>query len=136
MPVDLQKLTWNRRPTAKSVAMSPRLKKIAKPHPPKTVKAQSPKRRLRKWKRQQTSSEESDKESEVLRSHSLKQKNRSASHHSTPTDIEEVALPELDDIEMVSRASSVAVKEHEYSDNATEEDVVRFEVWCDLKSWC
>jgi len=127
MPDDLRKSTRNKRPTEKSVAISPRSKKIAKPRPPKNVKAQSPKRRPKKRKRQQSSSEESEEESEVLVSHSLKQKSRSASRHSTPTDIEEVAVPEPNEIETVSRASSVAVREHGHGGNATEEEAVRFQ---------
>ena len=91
------------------------------------MKAQSPKRRPKKRKRQQSSSEESEKESEVLVSHSLKQKSRSASYHSTPTDIEEVAIPEPNKIETVSRALSVAVREHGHGSNATEEEAVRFQ---------
>ena len=136
MPDDLRKSTWNKCLTEKSVAISPWSKKIAKPCPPKNVKAQSPKRRPKKWKRQQSSSEESEEESEVLVSHSLKQKSCSASHHSTPTDIEEVAVPELNEIETVLRASSVAVREHGHGSNATEEEAVRFQVWCGLKGWC
>ena len=107
--------------------MSPRSKKIAKSRPPKTVKAQSPKRKSKKRKRQQTSSEEeSDEDIEESASHSLKQKRPSASRHSTPSDIEEVDLPVTDDIETVSRASSVAIRERERDDDGSVDNGVGF----------
>ena len=92
--------------------MSPWSKKIAKSCPPKTVKAQSIKRKSKKRRRQQTSSEEESA------SHSLKQK-RPSSCHSTPSGIEEVNLPVMDNIETVSRASSVVIWEHEYDDDGS-----------------
>ena len=99
--------------------MSPWSKKIAKSCPPKTVKAQSTKRKLKKQRRQQTSSEEeSDEDIEESASHSLKQK-RPSSCHSTPSGIEEVNLPVMDNIETVLRASSVVIWEHEYDDDGS-----------------
>ena len=117
MSRDLQKSTQAKRPTEKATVVSPWSKKIAKSHPPKTVKAQSAKRKSKKWRRQQTSSEEeSDEDIEESASHSLKQKRPSSSCHSTPSGIEEVDLPVTDNIETVSRASSVAIREREYDD--------------------
>ena len=112
--------------------VSLRLKKIAKLHPPKTT-AQSPKRQPKKRKQRQTSSEEEESDDEVGRSvsHSLKQK-CSISRHLTPSDVEEITLQEPDDIEMVSRASSVAIREHEH-DEIENEIKVRIEVLCNLK---
>ena len=111
--------------------VSPHSKKIAKPCPPKTT-AQSPKRPPKKQKRRQTSSEE-ESDDEVGRSvsHSLKQK-CSISRHLTPSDVEEITLQELDDIETVSRASSVVIREHEH-DEIENEIKVRIEVLCNLK---
>ena len=126
MSGDLQKSTRAKRPTEKATVVSPRSKKIAKSCPPKTVKAQSTKRKLKKKRRQQTSSEEeSDEDIEESASHSLKQK-RPSSHHSTPSGIEEVDLPVIDNIETVSRASSVAIRECEYDDDGSVDNGVRF----------
>ena len=127
MSGDLRKSTRTKRPTEKTTVVSPRSKKIAKSRPPKTAKAQSPKRKLKKRKRQQTSSEEeSDEDIEESASHSLKQKRPSASRHSTPSDIEEVDLPVTDDIETVSRASSVAIRERERDDDGSVDNGVGF----------
>ena len=127
MSGDLQKSTRTKRPTEKTTIVSPRSKKIAKSCPPKTAKAQSPKRKSKKRKRQQTSSEEeSDEDIEESASHSLKQKRPSASRHSTPSDIEEVDLPVMDDIETVSRASSVAIRECERDDDGSVDNGVGF----------
>ena len=127
MSRDLRKLTRTKWPTEKTTIVSPQSKKIAKSRPPKTAKAQSPKRKSKKQKRQQTSSEEeSDEDIEESASHSLKQKRPSASHHSRPSDIEEVDLPVTDDIETVSRALSVAIREHECDDNGSMDNGVGF----------
>ena len=128
MSRDLRKSTRTKRPTEKTTIVSPRSKKIAKSRPPKTAKAQSPKRKLKKRKRQQTSlsEEESDEDIEESASHSLKQKRPSASRHSTPSDIEEVNLPVTDDIETVSRALSVAIRERERDDDGSVDNRVGF----------
>ena len=112
--------------------VSPHSKKIAKPRPPKTM-AQSPKRQPKKRKRQQTSSEEEESDDEVEKSvsHSLKQK-CTISHHSTPSDIEEITLKEPDSIETVSRASSVATRKHEH-DEIENEKVGKIDELCNLK---
>ncbi|KIM51820.1 hypothetical protein SCLCIDRAFT_33149 [Scleroderma citrinum Foug A] len=68
--------------------------------------AQSPKRWPKKRKQRQTSSEEEESDD----------KKCSISHHLTPSDVEEITLQELDDIEMVSRASSVVIREHEHDE--------------------
>ena len=127
MSGDLRKSTQTKRPTEKTTVVSPWSKKIVKSRPPKTAKAQSPKRKSKKRKRQQTSSEEeSDENIEESASHSLKQKRPSASCHSTPSDIEEVDLPVTDDIETVSRASSVAIRERERDNDGSVDNGVGF----------
>ena len=118
----------------RGAAVSPHSKKVAKPRPPKTL-PQSPKRRLKKRKRWQTSSEEESQSDDegVGILHSLKQK-RSISHHSTHSRIEEITLQELGDIETVSRASSVAIREHEHDESDRSENKVgHVDLLCDLK---
>ena len=96
------------------------------------TEVQSPKRRPKKRKQWQTSSEEeSDDEVGKSVSHSLKQK-CTISRHSTPSDIEEIALQEPDGIETVSRASSVATREHEH-DEIENEKVGKIDELCNLK---
>ena len=54
------------------------------------------------------------------------EKRPSASCHSTPSDIEEVDLPVTDNIETVSRALSVAIREHKRDNNGSVDNRVGF----------
>ena len=111
----------------KGYCSEPTVKKNSKVTPTKNCEGTERQEEVKKWRRQQTSSEEeSDEDIEESASHSLKQKRPSSSRHSTPSGIEEVDLPVMDNIETVSRASSVAIREHEYDDNGSVDNGVQF----------